>query len=62
MCQKCIDEVTSDNRCIRCGAIIDTDTFVNPNFDRNRFDQLSGNEVNKNFDTDKFNQLNGGDN
>jgi len=44
MCQKCRDEATSKH-CIRCGKALDNDeNFVNPNFDYNKFKQMSGGE------------------
>ena len=43
MCDKCREEVTS-NRCNRCGTSLNS-TFVNPNFDKSKFESLSsGNE------------------
>ena len=43
MCPKCRDEVTSEHRCIRCGKeIIEEDSFVNPNFDMDRYNELAG--------------------
>lgn len=36
MCPECREEVTSKNKCIRCGKEIhdsNSDSFVNPNFD-----------------------------
>jgi hypothetical protein len=64
MCNKCKDEVTSDNKCSRCGTTINKeDTFINPNFDRSRFDALKaddGKVVNKNFDMESFNRLSEG--
>jgi len=43
MCPKCRDEVVSDNSCTRCGKAINdgAESFVNPNFDRARYDKLS---------------------
>ena len=41
MCSKCKEEVTSDKSCTRCGKDIDNEeTFINPNFDHNRFNRL----------------------
>lgn len=44
MCPDCRDEVTSKNRCTRCGKKIpdpsgndDDDAFVNPNFDNDEY-------------------------
>ena len=43
MCPKCREEVTSSHRCIRCGKdIIEEESFVNPNFDMDRYNELSG--------------------
>lgn len=43
MCPKCREEVTSAHRCIRCGKdIIESETFVNPNFDMDRYNELAG--------------------
>lgn len=40
MCQSCRDEVTSDKRtCSHCGKTIEEE-FVNPNFDKERFEKL----------------------
>lgn len=44
MCPKCQDEATSHNKCTRCGTSMSTDGgdhFVNPNFDKEKFDRLS---------------------
>lgn len=42
MCSKCREEVTSDQKCIRCGKdIIEGESFVNPNFDMDRYNELS---------------------
>lgn len=41
MCPKCREEVTSAHRCIRCGKeIIENESFVNPNFDMDRYNML----------------------
>lgn len=43
MCPKCRDEVTSSHRCIRCGKDLDDgESFVNPNFDMDRYNMLAG--------------------
>ena len=43
MCPKCREEVTSSHKCIRCGKdIIEEESFVNPNFDMDRYNELSG--------------------
>lgn len=43
MCPKCREEVTSDHKCIRCGKdIIEQETFVNPNFDIEKYNRLAG--------------------
>lgn len=43
MCPKCREEVTSSHKCTRCGGdIIEHDSFVNPNFDMDRYNRLSG--------------------
>lgn len=44
MCPKCRDEVASKH-CIRCGKQIDSDDeeqFTNPNFDYEKFKEMSG--------------------
>lgn len=44
MCSKCREEVTSSHRCIRCGKdIITEESFINPNFDMDRYNKLAGN-------------------
>lgn len=43
MCPKCREEVTSTHKCIRCGKdIIESESFVNPNFDMDRYNKLAG--------------------
>lgn len=43
MCPKCREEVTSSHKCIRCGKdIIESESFVNPNFDMDRYNELTG--------------------
>lgn len=43
MCPKCREEVTSGHKCIRCGKdIIEEETFVNPNFDIDKYNRLAG--------------------
>lgn len=44
MCPKCREEVTSGNKkCIRCGkTIIEQESFVNPNFDIDKYNRLAG--------------------
>ena len=43
MCSKCREEVTSSHKCIRCGEDISKgESFVNPNFDMDRYNELSG--------------------
>lgn len=43
MCPKCREEVTSTQKCIRCGKdITESESFVNPNFDMDRYNRLSG--------------------
>lgn len=47
MCPKCREEVTSGNRCIRCGKPIDgsgEESFTNPNFDLDRYERLKNGE------------------
>lgn len=46
MCPTCRDEVTSRHKCSRCGKHIGDikQAFVNPNFDKSRFDSLSNEE------------------
>ena len=43
MCQNCKDEVTSTDKCIRCGKVLanDEEKFINPNFDADKFERLS---------------------
>lgn len=42
MCPKCREEVTSEHRCIRCGKeIIEHESFINPNFDMDRYNMLA---------------------
>lgn len=46
MCPECRDEVTSKNRCTRCGKKIPDydsgdDAFVNPNFDSSEYERKS---------------------
>lgn len=45
MCPDCRDEVTSKNKCTRCGKPIphfdDNDEFVNPNFDWDEYNRKS---------------------
>lgn len=47
MCPDCREEVTSKNKCTRCGKeykpLIDIDddsSFINPNFDTKRYEKL----------------------
>ena len=58
MCPKCRDEVTSDHKCIRCGKdIIIEESFVNPNFDMDRYNELAGhveNSYKEELDDDEF--------
>lgn len=44
MCPTCRDEVTSNkHKCIRCGKeFSDDDSFVNPNFDIEKYNRLAG--------------------
>lgn len=40
ICDKCKSEITS-NRCTRCNKLINTgDNFINPNFNKSKFDGL----------------------
>lgn len=43
MCPDCRNEVISEtHKCIRCGKVLTNDNeFINPNFDKSRFDRLS---------------------
>lgn len=46
MCDKCKNEVSSKNKCRRCGTVMDkgdNSKFINPNFDANRFEELKKN-------------------
>ena len=43
MCPKCRSEVTSKDRCMRCGTHINVAESVrNPNFDIDRYNKLAG--------------------
>lgn len=44
MCPTCRDEVTSGkHKCIRCGKeFSEDDSFVNPNFDIEKYNRLAG--------------------
>lgn len=43
MCSKCREEVTSSHKCIRCGQdITESESFVNPSFDMDRYNLLAG--------------------
>lgn len=43
MCDKCRNEVTSTHRCVRCGKdIVKNETFINPNFDIDKYNKLAG--------------------
>lgn len=43
MCPKCREEVTSTHKCTRCGKDITIeDSFVNPNFDIDKYNRLAG--------------------
>lgn len=56
MCPECRDEVTSEKKCVRCGKVLATnkgyDSFINPNFDSSKFEELSNNGVEYEEDTD----------
>lgn len=55
MCDKCRDEVSSDNKCIRCGKPIDRDDddeFINPNFDEERFNKLKHDDESPSYEED----------
>lgn len=69
MCPKCREEVTSGHKCTRCGKdITETESFVNPNFDMSKYEELAGKvgalfeeddydtvkEVNPDLDDDEF--------
>ena len=65
MCPECRNEVTSDKKCIRCGKVLthkEHDSFINPNFDKSRFEELSndGVEYNEDIDVDLIKQLSKG--
>jgi methionyl-tRNA synthetase len=52
MCPKCREEVTSGHKCSRCGRdIIKEESFINPNFDMDRYNELSG-HVEKTYNED----------
>lgn len=64
MCPQCRDEVTSANKCHRCGkSLSHVESGINPNFDRDRFDKLSGecDGINHNFDEEEYNRIKGGE-
>ena len=67
MCPECKDEAISGKRCIRCGKVLtdDNDRFINPNFDRSKFEELSNGEdrYEDNIDIDLIKQISedGGD-
>lgn len=43
MCDSCKSEVTSSNKCTRCGkSIVHSESFINPNFDVDRYNRLKG--------------------
>lgn len=64
MCPDCRDEVTSTNKCIRCGKVLTKgeDKFINPNFDADRFERLSNDGIKYEEDVDVglIKQLKGG--
>lgn len=64
MCDKCKNEVTSENKkCIRCGEPITKKEFINPNFDASRFEELSnggGIEYEDDVDVELMKQLSKG--
>ena len=59
MCPKCKEEVTSSKKCTRCGKDInEEESFINPNFDMDRYNKLAG-HVEDDYDeslvkTDKY--------
>ena len=58
MCPKCREEVTSKHKCIRCGKdIIEEESFVNPNFDMDRYNKLAGHVEESYEDKPKFNDI-----
>ena len=61
MCPSCRDEATSTRKCIRCGKVLakEGDTFINPNFDASKFEELShgGIEYNEDIDVGLMKQL-----
>lgn len=64
MCPECRDAVASDDKCIRCGKVLadDNEQFINPNFDKSRFESLSrdGVEYEEDVDIDLIKQIKGG--
>ena len=65
MCPDCKNEVTSDKKCIRCGKVLTTkecDSFVNPNFDMSKFEELShdGVEYEEDIDVELMKQMSRG--
>ena len=52
MCPKCREEVISSKKCTRCGKdIIEEESFINPNFDIDRYNKLAGHD--KELDEDE---------
>ena len=68
LCVKCKNEVTSDDKCMRCGKVrTENDSFVNPNFNYEKFNDLAFGITKKNnddeeVDTDLLEQVRGDDN
>ena len=53
MCPKCREEVTSGHKCTRCGKdIAETDSFVNPNFDIAKYEELASSNISDLFNED----------
>ena len=55
MCPDCRNEVTSTHKCVRCGKVLankSEDMFINPNFDRSRFERLSNGGIEYDNDVD----------
>jgi len=58
MCDKCKTEVTSKDKCIKCGKVLSSKgAFINPNFDYERFNKLNLTN-NGEIDIDLLKQIN----
>lgn len=61
MCPKCQHDVSSDDKCIRCGKPLGNSKykpeFVNPNFDEKKFEAISNGTYDSDIDYDLVNQI-----